>query len=89
MYELTLINTPSRALKSHALGVRHTHFNPFTRSHAKPCISHAKKITRVTVRSHQKRTKRKMIPEVIHCVLGARRTKREKRNRRTRVDLAT
>ncbi|KAK0138935.1 hypothetical protein N1851_024523 [Merluccius polli] len=34
----------------------------------------------------QKRTKRKMIPEVIHCVLGARRTKREKRNRRTRVD---
>ena len=40
----------------------------------------------VTVRSHQKRTKRKMIPEVIHCVLGARRTKREKRNRRTRVD---
>ena len=43
----------------------------------------------LTVRSHQKRTKRKMIPEVIHCVLGARRTKREKRNRRTRVDLAT
>ena len=25
-----------RALKSHALGVRHTHFNPFTRSHAPP-----------------------------------------------------
>ena len=36
--------------------------------------------------SHRKRTKRKVIPEVIHCVLGARRTKREKRNRRRRVD---
>ena len=32
----------------------------------------------LTVRSHQKRTKRKMIPEVINCVLGARRTKRGK-----------
>ena len=38
----------------------------------------------LTVLSHRKRTKRKMIPEVIHCVLGARRTKREKRNRRRR-----
>ena len=37
--------THYRALKSHALGVRHTHFNPFTRSHATPCISHAKKFT--------------------------------------------
>ena len=37
-----------RALKSHALTVRHTHFNQFTRSHATPDISHAEKVIKLT-----------------------------------------
>jgi len=32
-----------RVLKSHALAVRHTHFDRFTRAHATLCISHAEK----------------------------------------------
>ena len=35
---------PPRNIYTH-INRAHTHFNPFTRSHATPCISHAKKFT--------------------------------------------
>ena len=42
--EFCIIFCKTRALKSHAFGVRHTQFNPSTRSHATLRISHAEKL---------------------------------------------
>lgn len=55
-----------------------------------PCMfySHALKLTtdvseRVTVRSDQRRTKRKVILEVTHFLTGARRRRREKKSKKS------